>query len=253
MQPPKAVYTADDLYHYSLPMFAKLEKDMPGMKLRLMGLRCTHLVSMKKGDVDFFGRARQSSTTSRPQSPNGPAFRSHVDADGWQIWPDEEFEDAARQERIDEAAEIEQLSQEVDEQKQDATPGYHPDGATSDYRRYGNGFAWRSVLEEERAKAEEAAERHREPVEQWLCPICSIPQPTDERAFNEHIDGCLSRQTIKEMVQRHDDADGDVPKTVLTQMPANTAKRKRGRPSEGKDDGGRSDTNEKRPKRAFFV
>ncbi|KAL8980806.1 MAG: hypothetical protein Q9177_005774 [Variospora cf. flavescens] len=41
--PPKAVAAADDLYAYALPMFQKLEREIPGMKLRLMGLRCTHL------------------------------------------------------------------------------------------------------------------------------------------------------------------------------------------------------------------
>jgi len=39
--PPKAIYLAHDLYKYSLPMLSKLEQEFPGMKLRLMGLRCT--------------------------------------------------------------------------------------------------------------------------------------------------------------------------------------------------------------------
>jgi DNA polymerase kappa len=43
------------------------------------------------------------------------------------------------------------------------------------------------------------------PPEQWWdCPICSRPQPAEERQFNDHIDLCLSRQTIREAVQ----ADG---------------------------------------------
>jgi len=104
VQPPKAVYTADDLYHFSLPMLAKLEKEMPGMKLRLMGLRCTHLVSTKKGDVDFFGRVRRQTESS--------SGKVEVDEDGWQRWPDAEFEDAARQEREDDMADLEKLSQE---------------------------------------------------------------------------------------------------------------------------------------------
>lgn len=53
---PKAVYLADDLYTYALPMLEKLEREIPGLKLRLMGLRCTHLVSMKRPDtLAFFG------------------------------------------------------------------------------------------------------------------------------------------------------------------------------------------------------
>lgn len=50
----KAIYLADDLYNFALPMLAKLEQDMPNMKLRLMGLRCTHLVSTKRPDTMAF-------------------------------------------------------------------------------------------------------------------------------------------------------------------------------------------------------
>lgn len=261
VQPPKAVYTADDLYHFSLHMLAKMEKELPGMKLRLMGLRCTHLVSMKKGDVDFFGRVRQTSGVQRQDSEHSSA-KANLDDEGWQIWPDDEFEDAARQERQDEADELERLSQEVNVAgAADPSSLYNPDGAPSDYRRYGNGFAWRSVLEEEKAKAEEEEQQSKPAIEQWTCPICSIPQAADERAFNEHIDGCLSRQTIKEIVKTTNEespmvssgtSGGPPPRNILSPMPANTAKRKRGRPpsssvnSKGKDE-------ERRPKKAFFA
>ena len=107
---PKAVATADDLYNFSLPMFVKLEKEIPNMKLRLMGLRCTHLVSTKKVGIDFFGIQRADCLDS-----NGSATRSTVqrDEDGWEIWPEEaDFEAAARQERQDEMNELERLSQE---------------------------------------------------------------------------------------------------------------------------------------------
>jgi DNA polymerase kappa len=252
VQPPKAVYTADDLYHFSLPMLVKMEKEIPGMKLRLMGLRCTHLVNMKKGDVDFFGRVRQG--VSREASEDSSAPKANLDDEGWQIWPDDEFEDAARREQQEEAEEMERLSQEVDATA--ANPStYNPDGTPSDYRRYGNGFAWRSVLEEERAKAlkaEEEEQQNRPAIEQWDCPICSIPQPADERAFNEHIDGCLSRQTIKEIVKTaNEEPTVQPPKRVLSPMPANTAKRKRGRPPSNGN--GRRVDGERRPKKGFFV
>ena len=55
--PPRALTMAKDLYNYALPMLSKLEKDIPGMKLRLLGLRCTNLVSTKKVGIDFFGAA----------------------------------------------------------------------------------------------------------------------------------------------------------------------------------------------------
>lgn len=254
VQPPKAVYTAEDLFRFSLPMLAKMEREVPGMKLRLMGLRCTHLVSMKKGDVDFFGRARQGSGVQREESEDSSS-KANLDDEGWQIWPDDEFEDAARQEQQDEADEMEKLSQEVDAvAAANNASVYEPDGtAPSDYRRYGNGFAWRSVLEEEKAQVEEEQQRLRPAIEQWTCPICSVPQAADERAFNEHIDGCLSRQTIKEIVKTTNDEPPMPPPTrVLSPMPANTAKRKRGRPpSNGASSKGRDE--ERRPKKAFFA
>lgn len=245
VQPPKAVCTSDDLFHFSLPMLAKLEKEMPGMKLRLMGLRCTHLVSTKKGEVDFFGRVRPQTGIQREETEDVRG-QPKVDDDGWEIWPDEEFEDAARQEYEDEVDELERLSQEQDASTE-AT--YNPDGAPSDYRRYGNGFAWRSILEEERAKAEAEEQQQRPIIEQWTCPICSVPQNNDERLFNEHIDGCLSRQTIKEIVKSADEQPAEPPKRVLSPLPPNTAKKKRGRGSGKVLDCGP----ERRAKKAFFT
>jgi DNA polymerase kappa len=68
--PPKAVYLGDDLYKYSVPMLSKLEQDYPRIRLRLMGLRCTHLVSMNKPDaLTFFGFKRSSNSDEiAPQS-----------------------------------------------------------------------------------------------------------------------------------------------------------------------------------------
>ncbi|RMZ75536.1 hypothetical protein DV738_g5431, partial [Chaetothyriales sp. CBS 135597] len=98
IQPPKAVNQADDLYSYSLPLLAKLEKEIPDLRIRLMGLRCTHLVSTKKEGGDFFKRRPIQTATGQ---------------DGeWEVWPDEEFEKAARQEQQDEMDQMEQLSQE---------------------------------------------------------------------------------------------------------------------------------------------
>ncbi|PPJ50188.1 hypothetical protein CBER1_05188 [Cercospora berteroae] len=256
VQPPKAVYTADDLYNYSLPMLQKLEKEMPGMKLRLMGLRCTHLVSMKKGDVDFFGRARQANT-SKACKNNTPAVE--LDEDGWQKWPDTEFEDAAREERQQEMQELEQLSQEYEKNALKDKPPDASDAKTflqskgvgvgNDYTRYGNGFAWRALLEDE-AKKEAEASPPKKPIEQWDCPICSLPQAADERKFNEHIDGCLSRQTIKEIVKEPGSPSREPDKKPLHPLlQASTAKKKRGRPpglTKGESSG------EKRSKTSFF-
>jgi DNA polymerase kappa len=166
--PPRAVNQADDLYKYALPMLQKLDKEIPNMKLRLMGLRCTHLVSTKK-PVDFFGKK----TTVKQNS-----------SDEWEVWPEQEFEEAARQEKQEEMDELEKLSQEVEESNDDveSKPEY------------------------------------------WDCPICSRPQPAEDGSFNAHIDFCLSRQTIKEVVQ--DNTQERASTSVKNKPVTNTAKRK---------------------------
>jgi DNA polymerase kappa len=208
--PPKAVSTADDLYTYSLPMLAKLEKEIPGLCLRLMGLRCTHLVSTKKTGINFFG--------VRPLlSIDGGAdvLKTRVDEDGeWEVWPEGEFEEAARQERQDEMNELECLSQEQD------TIGLDPlsqeERLEEANRRLKHG---RVVLPNPRPEKQKMNATVRElvpsvgfqkpatgyvkPVEPkeekpWTCPICARPQSASEKDFNDHIDFCLSKQTIKE-------------------------------------------------------
>lgn len=168
--PPKAVSTAADLYTYSLPMMAKLEREIPGMKLRLMGLRCTHLVSTKKTGIDFFGTHgldNSKKTTLTKTHPVG-------DEDGeWERWPDEEFEQAARQEREDEMNEVEQFSQE--------TPPSEPMRVKS-------------------PNSQQDPQDSTPTSKPWPCPICARPQQPVDRDFNVHIDFCLSRQTIKEAI-----------------------------------------------------
>ncbi|ETN38236.1 uncharacterized protein HMPREF1541_06267 [Cyphellophora europaea CBS 101466] len=176
--PPKAVSVADDLYNFSLPMIAKLEKEFPGMKLRLMGLRCTNLISTKKDNGDFF---KPRIAKQHPTNTNGKGN----EADEWEVWPDEEFEEAARRERQDEMDELERLSQE------------HEKSGADWHEPFGR-YKYNS--------APPTPEKHKPPAESgrveelWECPICAVPQPANDRDFNAHIDLCLSRQTIKEAV-----------------------------------------------------
>lgn len=200
--PPKAVRTADDLYTYALPMLTKHEKEIPGMKLRLMGLRCTHLVSTKKTGIDFFGMRRLSSADGEPS-----AASTKADNDGeWEVWPEEEFEEAARQERQDEMNELERLSQEqetngsdpltAEEQLEEANrrhkhgreilpnpdPAYRGPNSSVGFQKPATNYVPPATKEE--------------PF--WPCPICARPQTTNDKDFNDHIDFCLSKQTIKE-------------------------------------------------------
>jgi len=209
--PPKAVSTADDLYTYSLPMLAKLEREVPEFCLRLMGLRCTHLVSTTKISKDFFGVRRLSSAD---EEANGPKTRVAGDGE-WEVWPEEEFEEAARQERQDEMNELERLSQEqAGTDQQD--PLTQEEQLEEANRRLKHG---RAVLPNPRPEKQKMNATVRElgpsvgfqkpatgyvkPVEPkeekpWTCPICARPQSASEKDFNDHIDFCLSKQTIKE-------------------------------------------------------
>jgi DNA polymerase kappa len=175
--PPKAVWLADDLYKYSVPMLAKLEQDFPGLRLRLMGLRCTHLVSMKKPDtMTFFGFKNRPEQPSNDDPETSERKDSAPENDQWESWPDAEFEEAAREEQQEELEELEALSQleEVD------------------LRRHHG----KEILPNPKRESDATPEE-----EWWDCPICLRPQATSEKEFNEHIDLCLSRQTIREAVQ----------------------------------------------------
>jgi DNA polymerase kappa len=243
IQPPKAVHTADDLYNFSLPMLQKLKQEIPNMKLRLMGLRCTHLVSTKKSAIDFFGRSRQA-TEFEGNSSN----KIELDEDGWQKWPDDEFEDAARQELQDEIEDNLRLSQEFEKSVENSKDVTDDQGGV-DYQRHANGFAWRSLLEAETAaaRAMESSSEETAP-ERWECPVCSIAQPACEATFNKHIDGCLSRQTIREIVQNPTQSDG----TSMPTANKSAMKKKRGRPTSATSHQASESGLMKKPKTAFF-
>ncbi|OJD36879.1 dna polymerase kappa subunit [Diplodia corticola] len=233
--PPFAVYRKDDLYKYALPMLAKLEKEIPGMKLRLMGLRATHIVSMKKGSVDFFGLNKRitsaDSSTSEQQSAQSAKAKTGSE-DEWEVWPEEEFEEAARQEREADFVETLRLSQQEDRGVQEGTEG---------------------------DTQPQAAEIH------WDCPICLRPQPANDRAFNDHVDFCLSRDAIKETVkeanesgtpppQAQSDTESAKPKDAFGLMgmkagsATNGGQKKRGRPrSDGLGSGHGQKDSRKRP------
>jgi DNA polymerase kappa len=180
---PRAIWLADDLYNYALPILAKLEQDMPGMRLRLMGLRCTHLVKTKKPDTMAFFGFKPRRTNSEERKAEG-ALKRKADDDGeWEQWPDADFQ-------LDDAdGLLEGSSSNQDTPEQ--SPG----------RRHGKEIAPNPTKED---IVEE---------QWWDCPICSRPQPANERQFNEHIDHCLSRQTIREAIQA-DGSESKRPRTI---------------------------------------
>lgn len=191
--PPKAVSAADDLYTYSLPMLAKLERENPGLKLRLMGLRCTNLVSTKKHGIDFFGTGGHLGSSSFTVE----TLKAQPDQGEWEVWPEEEFESAARQEREDDMNELEQLSQEhrFQEEPRDLEKPI-PLTPPSDKIRSKRHAA--DILSTTSTNTPTDLHRNQH---QWSCPVCARAQPPGDKAFNEHIDFCLSRQTIRDAVR----------------------------------------------------
>lgn len=176
---PKAIHLADDLYNYALPMLTKIEQEMPAMRLRLMGLRCTHLVSTKKPDTLAFFGLKPRRAGSGDSEPEPPAKRKAEDAGDWETWPEEALDGTD--------AELEASASALLGNERD------DDDYAETYRHHGKEIVPNPTPKKNAAPKEED--------EWWDCPICSRPQAADERQFNEHIDLCLSRQTIRDAVQ----------------------------------------------------
>ncbi|CRG83474.1 DNA polymerase kappa subunit [Talaromyces islandicus] len=181
--PPKAVSRADDLYAYALPMMTKLEKEIPNMRLRLMGLRCTNLVSTKKGGLNLFGfqYIPKPSVSSAEDVPPKSESAMSPPTNEIQLSTEQDFENAARQEREDELDELEKLTQEDNDHN---GPTAQPD-----------------VGNENPTSTKVTAQITDQSTEYWTCPICSRSQPAEDKKFNEHVDYCLSKGTILEAVQ----------------------------------------------------
>ncbi|KAG6006344.1 hypothetical protein E4U21_007147 [Claviceps maximensis] len=173
---PRAICSADDLYTFSLPLLSKLEHNSPHWRLRLMGLRCTNLVSTKKPDtMVFFGikRRRLDTAVAGVQAAAVKDAMSEI-----------KTEDNAEL-AVDEC----QLSGLVQgcENKglEKDTAGRHEDVLSNSPR--------------EAAYVDEGC---------WDCPVCLRSQAPDEKRFNDHIDICLSRQTIRDAVQEQEAGKG---------------------------------------------
>lgn len=175
---PRAIHLAPDLYNYALPMLTKLEQEIPGMKLRLMGLRCTQLVSTKKPDtMAFFGlKPRSNAPEGHDTTPSNKT--ENMDGVEWEEGP-----------TAISAATEEQGAQDKTKAK--------PTGPVSPSQvipiKDGNDGGPRQQRVDGEALVTEP--------EWWDCPICERPQVADEKRFNDHIDLCLSRQAIRETIQ----------------------------------------------------
>lgn len=215
--PPYAVCKAEELFRYGWPIMEKLMKEHEGFTLRLMGLRCTHLVSTRRGDVgSFFGLGNKDGADGGTNDGDGSRQRS-VDDEGWEVWPAEEFEEEARMERQAEMDEAEELSQEHDRNGVESRP---PDESTKHQphrhdtilpppRLHGRNVLPNPApasISASHPSVRNAASAQPKPWEScsWRCPICTCPQPMltgNNLAFNAHVDLCLSRGVIQDAVR----------------------------------------------------
>lgn len=159
----RAIQKVDDLYNLALPLLQGLEAEFKPLKIRLMGLRVNQLVSMKKGAIDtnkwFFGKLGSS--------PKKRKVDLLKDGGEWEVWPEEEFEQAHADEKIEDRKLAEEAARE-DAKNEDHNPSAGEDDSPT----------------------------------MWDCPICTRPQPADDALFNQHVDYCLSKQAIRQAVQQ---------------------------------------------------
>ncbi|KAG8163730.1 hypothetical protein KVR01_007027 [Diaporthe batatas] len=200
---PRAINLSEDLFGFAVPILAKLEQDMPGMKIRLMGLRCTHLVSTKKPDTTaFFGlKPRSGEACNEP----GKVLRTITRVNDYHtrgVVPNKS-------------------------PAQDCDDAITAEGDTrGSYRRHGGEILPNPTPANNVSPGS---------GEWWECPVCNRPQPTDERRFNSHIDSCLSRQTIRDAVQQEQQARSSRSLTPESKRPRTDSERKRGRQGSGQD------------------
>ena len=192
-----AVHTAGDLYRHALPMLVRLEQEFPGLRIRLMGLRCTHLVTTKKPDTMAFfglqkGRRSEHHQSHRDNASSDGRKRktppsSEDDDSAWEVWPEQEFVLIQ-----DQKHQHDQTSAAPDTTTHTASPP--PDPKNPAYRRPHG----KEIVPNPKPLSSSASAPP-PPEEEWFpCPVCNRPQSMDEKQLNDHIDLCLSKQAIRD-------------------------------------------------------
>ncbi|KAF8422475.1 hypothetical protein EV426DRAFT_170924 [Tirmania nivea] len=197
----RPIHTAQDIFQYALPLLASLEaefKDKGGLRIRLMGLRGTALVERNRKVQGFFGKwvgeAGSAAGTKRKQ----------LDADGWEIWPQEEPERLKDHQNQTSKPEARiQEDEHEDEGAKDITLEILSQGISSTENLHD--LSKQKGKEKERKPGEQPQEQEQE---QWRCPICNQSMAPDDRLFNEHIDWCLSREAIRDVVKESSSSNG---------------------------------------------
>ncbi|KAI5783341.1 putative DNA-directed polymerase kappa [Pyronema domesticum] len=178
---PRPIKTSTDLYNYSVPLLTALEREYPGLKLRLMGLRMTNLVNLAKREnvgSNFFG------------------FQ------GQQL---EQAQERRLTQELHDAIEASTKSATTSATKTITFAAANLNAETAPHTN-----PWEITRSSSKSPQKQPGplsafkESHQPspPPDTYLCPICSKPQPADDIKFNQHIDWCLSRPVIKEATKQ---------------------------------------------------
>ncbi|KAK6502877.1 hypothetical protein TWF481_007917 [Arthrobotrys musiformis] len=200
---PYPIWKAGDVYEYALPLLTKLEEEYKPMKLRLMGLRMTNLSSRKKSDNSGNNFFKPILVKKRKLGAE------HQVEEKWEEWPEEEWG------KYDEAGfEI----RREDDVEMDPDELKYFDGLRSDdlLGLEGGDDEEQEEASDNEKKRSEGGEEEKEEI-YWPCPICDLPQVAEDKAFNDHVDFCLSKQTIREAVR---EGDGERDTTPVAQSPS---------------------------------
>ncbi|RPB11410.1 IMS-domain-containing protein [Morchella conica CCBAS932] len=177
----RAICTAEELYNAALPLLAGLEVEFRPLRLRLMGLRMTQLVDANRGPgrlEELFKNAGTAGAGKR---------KRERDDEGWEVWPEEEFT---------------QMKAASGEQEEDILLLSQHEVVDSDEEEGEETSAAAAAAAEVAVNSKNANAPEQAPEEErWPCPICTRMLPAEDALFNEHVDFCLSRETIKEAVK----------------------------------------------------
>lgn len=223
----RPIHTAHDIYQYSLPLLASLEaefQDKGGLRIRLMGLRGTNLVDRTKKSQGFWGKWGEQ------VEKMAGTKRKKLDEDGWEIWPEEELERMNPASNSSEPKETLSEGGQEDEEAKDITLEILSQGISST----------ENLHDSEHKKGKEIAsstEEEQQAQDPWQCPICSHPVAADHGLLNEHIDWCLSRDAIREVVKENS-SKGEAVITRPSAKRPKTGERKKSAAAVGSGNGG---------------
>ncbi|KAI5296276.1 hypothetical protein KEM52_004666 [Ascosphaera acerosa] len=198
--PASPIYAADDIFQHALPMLLRLKKEVPGLTLRLMGLRCTNLVPRQVRENVVMSRFLAQS-----RAPESSMTAAECDIQELQGKADQDLDDEVKR----------HASELVDSQNRTSTNRV--------LAKQADGGAATTTVEYVPRSDDQPPT-----IATYTCPICGSQQPADDLSFNQHIDFCLSRDAIRCAVESEGNPNVPAASGTPAQMTRRTGQPKRG-------------------------